>query len=673
ESTGDREPAFVGRRFMSTSAGQRLQILAEMDSVSQSLRDWSDRAPRWSYAVGCQALIRRLLERVELFRARIESPLVVATFGGTGVGKSQLVQALVGAEVVKTGRIRPTTCRPALITSTGLRPEHFGIPPECVELVECDAPAMSHLALIDCPDPDTTDAPEEDTVDVESSNLAALRAILPHCDVLLVVTTQQKYRNARIHEELRAAATGRRFVFVQTHADVDEDIREDWRRILPPGTLCERIFFVDSVAALEAQRRGEIPPGEFPLLIDLLKRELAGTAANRIRRENFHELVMETLDACRNRLSEGMSGLDRLESEIAIVRRQFLDQTMTRLREELLVSRQPWEHRLVEQALNGWGASPLQSVFRAFHRFGDLAFGSLVLRSRTPAQMALWGAVGSFRRWRQNQKERETDQTLSDPQYWGWDPVRLRESSLVIEGYCNDAGLRDRDGERFTTERLVTEAIHSIQNCTDFVATRVQRLLERLASRNAGPVVRFVYEAIFWIVSLILVARPAKNFFIDSWWGNPPAALYGFDFYVLTVGWFLLACFLLYLHFRRRLRRGLQREIRNGLFFFPTSAIGDGIRLHTSLRSDASDAARRQKPWPSSERNDVREQRNSRGEGSGPRNDFDESDTIPGLFATIDRSCTEIHDYRRDLDRIIAQVATLSDELDRTSQRIPRI
>ena len=65
-----------------------------------------------------------------------------------------------------------------------------------------------------------------------SSNLARLRAILPHCDVLLVTATQQKYRSARVADELAAAARGAHLVFVQTHADLDADIRDDWRRVL---------------------------------------------------------------------------------------------------------------------------------------------------------------------------------------------------------------------------------------------------------------------------------------------------------------------------------------------------------------------------------------------------------------------------------------------------------
>ena len=104
--------------------------------------------------------------------------------------------------------------------------------------------------LVDCPDPDTTEVeergrrerPETQTETYPpplsplpsplSSNLARLRAILPHCDVLLVTATQQKYRSARVADELAAAARGARLVFVQTHADLDDDIREDWRAVL---------------------------------------------------------------------------------------------------------------------------------------------------------------------------------------------------------------------------------------------------------------------------------------------------------------------------------------------------------------------------------------------------------------------------------------------------------
>ena len=85
------------------------------------------------------------------------APLVVATLGGTGTGKSALVNALLGAEVVQTGRSRPTTTRPTLVCRPGLTPEMLGIDPASVEWIERDLPALRDLVLVDCPDPDTTE------------------------------------------------------------------------------------------------------------------------------------------------------------------------------------------------------------------------------------------------------------------------------------------------------------------------------------------------------------------------------------------------------------------------------------------------------------------------------------------------------------------------------------
>jgi hypothetical protein len=55
------------------------------------------------------------------------------------------------------------------------------------------------------------------------------------------------------------------------------------------------MFFIDSLQALTDVKAGIAPRGEFARLLDLLTRELAGTAQTRIRRANFLDLVEETL------------------------------------------------------------------------------------------------------------------------------------------------------------------------------------------------------------------------------------------------------------------------------------------------------------------------------------------------------------------------------------------
>ena len=52
------------------------------------------------------------------------------------------------------------------------------------------------------------------------------------------------------------AATGARLAFVQTHADTDQDIRDDWRQVLQPNYTTGHIFFVDSLAALADAQAG---------------------------------------------------------------------------------------------------------------------------------------------------------------------------------------------------------------------------------------------------------------------------------------------------------------------------------------------------------------------------------------------------------------------------------
>ncbi len=127
------------------------------------------RSPDWPPARHCQMLVKRLTARAETLRVRLEAPLVVATLGGTGTGKSSLVNALVGSVVTAPGRQRPTTRQPVLICRPEITPAMLGIDPAAVQLVQIDTPALHDLVLLDCPDPDTT----EDT--------AALKATRPGC------------------------------------------------------------------------------------------------------------------------------------------------------------------------------------------------------------------------------------------------------------------------------------------------------------------------------------------------------------------------------------------------------------------------------------------------------------------------------------------------------------
>ncbi|MEQ9066823.1 MAG: GTPase, partial [Gimesia chilikensis] len=100
---------------MPTSEIAQIEMLAAVDGLIQQLTNWSQKPTGWRTAQQCQAVIQQLLPRLDMLRVRLESPLVIATFGGTGTGKSSLVNALVGSYCTTSGRQRPTTTQPVLI------------------------------------------------------------------------------------------------------------------------------------------------------------------------------------------------------------------------------------------------------------------------------------------------------------------------------------------------------------------------------------------------------------------------------------------------------------------------------------------------------------------------------------------------------------------------------
>ncbi len=575
-----------------------LELLAEIDALADRLSRWAEAAPAWQPADQCRALVRRLVERAASLRVRLEAPLVVATLGGTGTGKSTLINALVGAEVVQAGRARPTTTRPTLVCHPGLTPEMLGIDRGAVELVQRDLPALAELVLIDCPDPDTTeDEAAPSASRAPANNLARLRAILPHCDVLLVTATQQKYRSARVADELAAAAPGAHLVFVQTHADVDDDIRDDWRQVLEangPLSHWERarvravesgsrsaspatpslptplpkgegsfgpvshIFRIDSLGALAEARSGLQPRGEFAELLDLLTRQMSGATANRIRRANFLELTAAALAACTARIDEAMPRVGEVQTAIDEQRTLLARQIAGEMQAELLTNRRQWENRLLGQTASRWGLSPFALVLRVYQGIGGLLAGALLFRARTPAQMALWGALEGMRTWRKHQQTRQAGRGLDPAAAGGFDPAALHKAAIIVDGYVAEAGL-DRGATQWPM--VAAEAEAAAGGFVARVSAELESLVARLAARHAGWFTRSCYEVLLAAMLGLLLYRLGKNFFYDSWLALHPAPVYGLEFYVSAGFWLALWCLLLLWAFCRRLRRGLRGEI----------------------------------------------------------------------------------------------------------------
>ncbi len=531
----------------------QLELLAQIDDVVRRLQAAADRSSAWQPLQHAHSVLRRLLQRVDPLRLRVDAPLVVATFGGTGVGKSSLVNALIGEDVATVGRQRPTTIAPTLLAHPETDLTTYPLPWDEISVVRRDLPLLRDLLLLDCPDPDTSETEDAGT------NLARLHRLLPACDVLLYVSSQQKYRSAKVSDELAHAAESCKLIFVQTHADQDADIREDWRRQLAPAYQIAEMFFVDSRQAITEQQSGLRPTGEVGRLLDTLFRELSAAQRVRIRRGNLFGVVQATLERINTDLAEHTPAVKQLETQLQTQRQALSARLTTRLQDELLVSRGMWERRVMGQVAQLWGFSPFALVLRAYYSQASLIASWTLMRAQSSAQLALWGAIHGTRWLASRRQEGSGDDQVERLAALQLSDAELREAQIIIEGYTRTARL-DRQAVDLKLSTLQHSAARAEDEFWAFARQKLDAAILQTAQQRSGIIARIGYEALFAILPVYLLVRIGKNFFWDSWFGNQP--LLESQFYIPAALFLALWTLLVLSLFTARLRRGLKRSVQ---------------------------------------------------------------------------------------------------------------
>jgi hypothetical protein len=130
--------------------------------------------------------------------------LVVMLMGGTGVGKSTLLNALAGGSIAKASFTRPTTRDPVVYYHESVRPDRLDPALRHCRLAPHDRPALQQKVLVDTPDIDSNDLANRDK----------LLHLLPIADVVLYVGSQEKYHDQLGWELFLQQRRRRAFAFV---------------------------------------------------------------------------------------------------------------------------------------------------------------------------------------------------------------------------------------------------------------------------------------------------------------------------------------------------------------------------------------------------------------------------------------------------------------------------
>jgi energy-coupling factor transporter ATP-binding protein EcfA2 len=141
--------------------------------------------------------------------------LVIMLMGGTGVGKSTLLNALAGGAIAQASFTRPTTRDPVVYYHHSLAPNKLDPALQFCKLVAHDRPALDGKVLVDTPDLDSNDL----------SNREKLFRLLPVADIVLYVGSQEKYHDKLGWELFLNQRQRRAFAFVLNK----------WDRCLHPG------------------------------------------------------------------------------------------------------------------------------------------------------------------------------------------------------------------------------------------------------------------------------------------------------------------------------------------------------------------------------------------------------------------------------------------------------
>jgi energy-coupling factor transporter ATP-binding protein EcfA2 len=564
---------------------------ASFDELVEMLARWSGSLPDWPPARAVRAEWEQIEPRLDRARRELSRMLVVGVIGGTGTGKSTLVNALAGCDLSPAGDIaRPTTINPVVVAARDVDLSWLPVDAMNARVVRSDAAAVANIVLVDCPDPDTqAEAPRHGGGQATHSparpsdsnhNRELLEAVLPACDVLLLVSTAQKYRSWVVAREVAAFAPGRPLLFVQTHASRDPDIRDDWRRELESqGFIVPRIFRLDAVEAATRSAAGLEPDAGFRELVEAIDAELVGRAARRVRRTGSLDLAGWFLRQSQESLAPLRGPVAQLAAGVASERTRLEGILARSVGSRLRASRTAWQRILTGEIVERWHGGPFASFLHvvesiiAFWPRMRAAGGGLITRllagqpaDTIPAGQGGWQAVEEL----------------------GLSAAEVEQSRSVLCGLSARARLVEPlvGRARLDESRVAATVGTLLERTAAWLSSGIDRLVADRRGRIDGPVFRWVCEALFSGLLVAVLVRAGWNFFVGHLWQG--RVVDGGGFLQEALVWMILWGFFLRWIAFARVRVGLDSDIQTLVSRLPQAHLTDPLLADFAAAADAT-------------------------------------------------------------------------------------